>query len=137
MKSKSPVLGVTNTTIHIHTNLGTTQDWNKPVGITGLTLDGTFVGLTIPVGDKLTLTSVGVRLSATKVSTEGSGLVFSVGAFGALHLTVPGSITPLDLSYTISESTEGFELEAELGSEWDDVLGVIGFKVFKPQTCCL
>ena len=55
---------------------------------------------------------------------------FGFAVFGTLAVTVPSSITPLELDYRICEIGEVVQLCATLkGNAWNDPLGVKGLVV--------
>ena len=128
------VLNVPEPTLHLNAGLGLRQDWNTALKVSSFALSGTFPGLQAKICDGLMLTSVGAELLAIR-SMEmepqpHSVIDYGFGVFGTLAVTVPGSITPLELDCRICEFGGVVQLVADLnGNVWQDPLGIKGLVV--------
>ncbi|RPD59113.1 hypothetical protein L226DRAFT_510190 [Lentinus tigrinus ALCF2SS1-7] len=125
------VLKVQEPTLHLDAGLGLRQDWNTALKLSSFTLSGTFPGLQAKICDGLMLTSVGAELlgirSMEMEPRPHSVIDFGFGVFGTLAVSVPSSITPLELDYRICEIGGVIQLVADLkGKVWRDPLGIKG-----------
>ncbi|KAH0835774.1 hypothetical protein J3R83DRAFT_9617 [Lanmaoa asiatica] len=130
----SEVLVVDEPTVHIHADLGPDQSWNSPLIVNALTIEGSFVGRVCAATPGIQITSVGVRLilyhSSNKATTH------DVEVFGTLNLTLPGgSVLPMELDYTLKDTSGAVRLTAGLpsGAIWVNPMGAQGF-VLNPVT---
>ncbi|KAI0715902.1 hypothetical protein C8T65DRAFT_694551 [Cerioporus squamosus] len=132
------VLNVQEPTLHLDAGLGFRQDWNTALKLSSFTLSGTFPSLQVKICNGLTLTSIGAELlgirSMEMEPQPHSVIEFGFGVFGTLAVSVPGSITPLELDYRICEIGGLVQLCADLkGNIWKDPLGIKGLVVSTRQ----
>jgi hypothetical protein len=129
------LLGIKEPTLHVRCGMGNSQVWTTPLDLNSFTLQGVFAGLTLSPCKGVTLTAIGVELfaySTTKYAADGSivkGMAYGFGVLGDLHLDVPGSVTPLELSFEIRDSGLNVQLSADIKMDWKDALGVKGLTV--------
>ncbi|KZT52898.1 hypothetical protein CALCODRAFT_458663 [Calocera cornea HHB12733] len=127
----SKALRVQEPDLHVHACIGATQNWSTALKIPSFTLDGSFSGISAKICDELTLTSIGLQLlgsRAMQMYPEPKEVMkYGFGVFGTMHLSVPGSIIPLELSFDITEMAGMATLSADLcGDFWNDAFGISG-----------
>ncbi|EFX02389.1 hypothetical protein CMQ_2438 [Grosmannia clavigera kw1407] len=124
------LLGVDRPTLRMHGELGPSQKWTALLDFQSITLEGQFAGLDVvrsaPAG--LQFTTLGVRLLGAP-GVPGNAMKYSYAAFGTLHLDIPESTAPLELSYDIHEANGEAILQAQLGSAWSNAFGVTGLTI--------
>ncbi|KAJ5762767.1 hypothetical protein N7533_001448 [Penicillium manginii] len=127
------ILHIKEPKLQIHAWLGFDHEWNTPLDIDIITLEGVFRGLDIKLLDGVHFTSIGVRLFGLPTRIQAARYDFAL--LGELALSVPGTKLPLKTEYEIRCSDSTISLQAALPGFWDDPLGVRGFSVrFLP--CC-
>ncbi|KAJ7785143.1 hypothetical protein DFH07DRAFT_934976 [Mycena maculata] len=123
-------LGVPDPRLHLHCGLGTGQDWHRPLWISSFVLEGVFPTIHASPWNGVVFTRIGARLIGFHVlrySEDGSmktAKEFGYSVFGKMHLTVPGSSTPLDLDFDISEVSGMVSLTATLDFDWEHAFGI-------------
>ena len=128
------VLKIDQPTLHVHAGLGTQQSWSKPLALAGFVLDGTFPGLQVQICQGLTMTSVGAQLMGIRrmelLPNPQIVYDYGVGVFGSFNIDVPGSTTPVELDYQISELGGFVQLAANFKDDvWNNAFGVTGLSV--------
>ncbi|KZT39494.1 hypothetical protein SISSUDRAFT_1061095 [Sistotremastrum suecicum HHB10207 ss-3] len=124
----SKFLGVADPTLRVGCTLGIDADWHEPLQLSSLAVEGVFPSINPPPLNGLTFTSIGARLigfhCVNYSPAQTSAKEYGYALFGTLNLNIPGSATPLALSYDISEIGETLTLSAELDTAWENAFGV-------------
>ena len=124
--------GQPNPALHVSTYLGGYRNWKRPIAPSSFVLRGSLAQCSLKVADILEFTTIGVEISAMKVSSLDGRTEWKMGFgfFGKLNLTVPGSVVPLQVEYLLNDFSGTYTLFLELtDEEWVDVFGVKGLNV--------
>ena len=80
------------------------------------------------IGKFLEMKSVKVNLHGVRATAPASSYAWSFTLTGDALFTVPGSVAPLQTTYTIVKSQSTYSIELHLTQEiWNDAMGVPGF----------
>jgi hypothetical protein len=112
--------------------LGKNANWEQPLAPQNLALD-----LVFPSGTGIPCK--GLIVSRLQVQVKGSNPGnYEYDVSGNLHLTVPGSVTPMEVPFTGRESNDTLELSATQTGNWQHALGINNLTAstfFKKLTC--
>jgi hypothetical protein len=129
--------------LHVECFLGFDRDWAQLIMPTGVTMAGTFEGISAKFGDQLTLKSCGVNICVISQVDD----VPTYREFHSLHyyftgtglLGLPGSVAPLAVNLNLTVEQQLVTLLMDL-DDWDDAFGVRGLTVIEipppPHTYC-
>ena len=119
--------------LHVSAYLGAQRNWNHPMPIAELVLRGSLEHVSVNIFDILTFTNIGVELSMFQrpdVKTGKHVWRFGYGFFGDLNVSVPGSVVPLQVDYTLRIIQGQYLLFLVLkDEEWQSVFGVNGLNL--------
>jgi len=120
--------------LHAECFLGYDRDWTQLETPTGITMRGTYDGISVKLGDHLELTNCGVNISIVSEVDDDP----TYREFHSLHyeftgkglFNVPGSVAPLAVNLTLTKEDQLITLLIDLDdSDWDDAFGIRGLTV--------
>lgn len=115
--------------LHVSGYLGASRDWTVPQVPGRLVLRGSFEDCSVKVWDLLEFTQLGVELRLDRSSFDKTPEL-GFGMFGKVGLTVPGSVVPLNVEYSLRTMHDEYLLFLTLTDEdWKDCFGIKGLTV--------
>jgi hypothetical protein len=122
--------GQANPKLHIEFPVGANRNWNTLPMASDFTIRGSLEGVSVKFGGLVEFTTIGVKINVNK-ETEPSPyrqfLSFNFGFFGEALATVPGSVVPLNMEFTMSLDEGILGLMMVLRDEgWDNAFGITG-----------
>ena len=130
------VLGVTTSTLSIEATLGTKAGWDRPLDVQTFAIQGILGGLgySPPGLSWVHLTSIGARLFGIRMlelyPTPSTAFEYGFSIFGTMNLDLPGSTTPAECDYDLTEFDGVVSIAADIsGNIWPNALGVQGLTV--------
>ena len=127
------IFNLTEPVVHMECFLGFERDWTALTPPRGITMTGSFDGISVPFGDHLIFTSCGVNI---RVSTEiqednndNDVHVLSYDFFGTGLLSLPGTIAPLTVGMTLSLDDDLVSLDLQMDDDWVNAFGFQGLAV--------
>ena len=128
--------GFEQPSLNVSCNFGFASDWHEALKEPSFRLTGTFTDVKPkPACDKIQLTSVGGSLIGftSTILDRKNGITRSMSygyeLFGTFHVTVPGSVVPLEMDFIVSEIGENVTLEGSLDGEWEHAFGISSLTV--------
>ncbi len=122
-----------NPKLHVEFMIGMDRNWNKLEMPGNFTIRGTLEGISVEFADLIEFTTVGVEIHVNKdfdPSPYREYFSLKFGLFGKALVTVPGSILPLDMDFTISLDGGMIQLPMVLRDDaWDNAFGIAGLTV--------
>lgn len=121
--------------LHFSAYLGSYRDWDDPIAIGHVALEGSLENIHVKVFDGLLeFTRIGVEVIASCESdwTHGGKKTwsFGYGFSGSVNVAVPGSIVPLQADYRITKMSDDYSLLLSLhDEEWKNAFGIQGFSL--------
>jgi hypothetical protein len=121
--------------IHFSAYLGSHRDWDDPIAIGHVALEGSLENINVKVFDGLLeFTRIGVEVIASCETDWARGgsktWSFGYGFNGSVNIAVPGSIVPLQADYRIMKVSDTYGLMLALhDEEWTNVFGVQGLSL--------
>ncbi|KAG8529620.1 uncharacterized protein KY384_005100 [Bacidia gigantensis] len=123
--------------LHVTAHLASERNWSVMPVVTTLCLQGSFQNISFRIGEILKFTSIGVEVSATKVSTIGSEnrWRFGYGFFGSLQIRgLNGGDLPTLVDYRLRKTGDLYRMSMRLSSdEWQSVFGIEALTVRQVQ----
>ncbi len=114
--------------LHVTAHLSSNRDWSRMPVVTTLCLQGSFQKMSFRIGEILDFTSIGVEVSATKVSTVGTEnrWRFGYGFFGSLQIRgLLGGDLPTQVDYRLRKTGDLYRMAMRLSSdEWKGMFGI-------------
>ncbi|KAF8305444.1 hypothetical protein DL93DRAFT_2160293 [Clavulina sp. PMI_390] len=123
-------LGVPEPRLHLQCGLDGPQNWHEPLSVSSFVLTGLFPEVSISPCEGVTLTQVGARVigySTLSYDRQGdlqTGTDYGFGVFGNLHISMPGSTTPMDFEFDISTMHGILTMTGELDAHWEHAFGI-------------
>jgi hypothetical protein len=131
--------GQVNPKLHVEFLIGLDRDWNTLSMPNNFTIRGSLEGISVKFADLVEFTTLGVKVNVNKQydpSPYREYFSFNFGLFGEALLTVPGSVVPLNMNFTMSLDEGIIELTMVLRDEgWENAFGIAGLTVSGERLC--
>jgi hypothetical protein len=128
--------------LHVEFFIGMGRNWTTLQMPTDFAISGSLEGISVDFAGLVKFTTLGVTINFNTViipSPFAEKKIMSFGFFGSSLVTVPGSIVPLDMDFTMSIDESIVNLNLTLrDDDWQDAFGIEGLTVSqKPITISL
>ncbi|KAF3184272.1 hypothetical protein TWF751_000251 [Orbilia oligospora] len=128
------VFGQTRPALHMKALVSNTVNWGKVPRPQGLDVWGMLENVSIKIGS-LEIATLGVEITANKelvhIPTMKEVWKFGWGFMGTAFMYLPGSVTPLEMSLVVRQSSGfiNFALDVVGDLPWEDALGIRDFDI--------
>jgi hypothetical protein len=122
-----------NPKLHVEFLIGMDRDWNTLNMPSDFTIRGSLEGISVMFAELIEFTTLGVKINVNKEydpSPYREYFSLGFGFFGEALVTVPGSIVPLHMDFTMSLDEGIIEMSMVLQDDaWENAFGIVGLTV--------
>jgi hypothetical protein len=119
--------------LHMEFLIGMDRNWNTLEMPGNFSISGSLEGISVKFGDLVEFTALGVKIHVNKeynASPYREFFSLNFGFFGEALITMPGSIVPLHMDFTMSLDEGLIALSMVLRDpSWDNAFGITGLTV--------
>lgn len=132
------IFGQTNPGVHMKALISRNDDWDEIPEPPGIDIWGSLENTSVKLGD-MEITRLAVEITGQRVLKQGPKpkmqWEFGWGFAGSALMTLPGSITPLEMNLLVRKSGSflSFSMNVESDGGWEDALGIPGLYVSSMQ----
>ncbi|KAI9792779.1 MAG: hypothetical protein M1816_001511 [Peltula sp. TS41687] len=119
--------------LHVEFLVGMDRNWNTLEMPSDFTISGSFAGISVNFADLVQFTTLGVKIHVNKKYDPApyrEHFALNFGLFGEALVTVPGSIVPLHMDFTMELNEAIIDLSMVLRDDaWNNAFGIEGLSL--------